>query len=50
MATAPGDGLTMSTTAISRQSIAVDDRKVLISEKRAEVSSFSKLPDEIIEQ
>jgi hypothetical protein len=50
MGTAPGDGSTMSTAAISRQSIAADDNKGLISEKGIRGSSFAKLPDEIIEQ
>jgi len=40
----------MSTAAISRQSLAVDDNRVLISEKGIRGSSFAKLPDEIIEQ
>jgi hypothetical protein len=40
----------MSIAANPRQSIAVDDNKVLISEKGVLGSSFAKLPDEIIEQ
>jgi hypothetical protein len=50
MGTAPGHGSTMSTAAISRQSIAAGDNKGLISEKGMRGSSFAKLPDEIIEQ
>jgi hypothetical protein len=50
MGTTQGDGSAMSIAAISRQSISVDDNKVLISEKGARGPSFAKLPDEIIEQ
>lgn len=50
MGTAPGDWPRMSTAAISRQSLAVVDKDILVSEKGVAVSSFAKLPDEIIEQ
>jgi hypothetical protein len=50
MGTAPSEGPMMSTAATSRQSIALDEKKVLTDEKRVAASSFAKLPDEIIEQ
>jgi hypothetical protein len=50
MGTPRDDGSTMSTAAISRQPICVEDKKVLISGKGIGGSSFEKLPDEIIEQ
>jgi hypothetical protein len=50
MGTVPGDGSAMSAAPIFGQPTAIDDQKVRISKNGGSGSSFSKLPDEIIEQ
>lgn len=50
MGSVPGDGTAMSTAPTLGPPTVIDDQKVRISKNGAGVSSFSKLPDEIIEQ
>jgi hypothetical protein len=50
MGTVPGDGSALSATPIYSQPTIIDDEKVRISKNGVGGSSFSKLPDEIIEQ